>query len=239
MTSFCCRQEEGTADCRQCHCRRRGHHQAAGNKTTSNSRKDHSQLTITFFLLFVMMLNHRSFALSNNSNGDMTMAKTTIFTAQNEKIHSSSSSSGRRRRLIPDEKNMCKVNVNIHMCAEFTKADFPTMIEGEELDCDCYNFCGNDKPQSCCKFGEPCPIQCESGGLVAGCILDESNGHGFVGNSYHSPFSGKSSGSESFFPAGNLRTQSSASAPVAGTKGKLLSWFLLTTTTCISYYIMS
>jgi hypothetical protein len=61
----------------------------------------------------------------------------------------------------------CAVNVNIGQCSSFLTADIPLI----EQDCDCYNFCGNGMVQGCCKFGEPCPITCASGGLVAGCTL--------------------------------------------------------------------
>jgi M6 family metalloprotease-like protein len=58
----------------------------------------------------------------------------------------------------------CSVNANLRQCIGYASADFPV-----QDDCDCYNFCGNGVALGCCKFGEPCPIQCESGGLVAGC----------------------------------------------------------------------
>ena len=77
---------------------------------------------------------------------------------------------------ISSQQNLCNVNVNLEMCSYYITADFPIIQD----DCDCYNFCGNI-PQSCCKFGEPCQIQCESGSLVAGCILKDT---GFVGKAY-------------------------------------------------------
>ncbi|KAL3939248.1 MAG: hypothetical protein SGBAC_005998 [Bacillariaceae sp.] len=61
----------------------------------------------------------------------------------------------------------CAVNVNIGQCSSYLTSDIPLI----ESDCDCYNFCGSDMIEGCCKFGEPCPITCESGGLVAGCTL--------------------------------------------------------------------
>eukprot|EP00980_Cylindrotheca_fusiformis_P008001 scaffold1706_cov116-Cylindrotheca_fusiformis.AAC.4 len=65
------------------------------------------------------------------------------------------------------EEPRCHVNVNLGQCSGFSTAD----IQPQE-DCDCYNFCGNGRTQTCCKFNEPCPIDCEPGGLVAGCVFE-------------------------------------------------------------------
>jgi len=66
----------------------------------------------------------------------------------------------------------CSVNVNLGQCSSYIAADILL-----ESDCDCYNFCGNGVVQGCCKFGEPCPITCESGGLVGGCTLPVDGGN--------------------------------------------------------------
>jgi hypothetical protein len=61
----------------------------------------------------------------------------------------------------------CNVNVNLGQCSGYATAD----IQPQE-GCDCYNFCGNGMAQTCCAFGEACPINCDSGGLVAGCVFE-------------------------------------------------------------------
>lgn len=72
-----------------------------------------------------------------------------------------------------EAERRCHINVNLGQCSGFATADFQPQ-EG----CDCHNFCGNGVAQACCAFGEPCPINCESGGLVAGCVFDKDDSSG-------------------------------------------------------------
>jgi M6 family metalloprotease-like protein len=67
----------------------------------------------------------------------------------------------------PDEGSdpppQCLVRVNTGLCSIH-------MADAElQENCFCYNFCGNGKPQICSRAGEMPIINCQSGGLVAGC----------------------------------------------------------------------
>jgi hypothetical protein len=67
---------------------------------------------------------------------------------------------------LPPDTTKCIVNVNLQLCSNHIENVQP------QLGCDCYNFCGTGEGQRCCAFGEPCIINCHTGGLVAGCVKE-------------------------------------------------------------------
>ena len=74
--------------------------------------------------------------------------------------------------LEADLSQRCLVRVNTYVC----DTDAVEVVPQEG--CDCYQFCGDGVQQACCKFGEPCPINCVVGGLVAGCTAPGSSSKG-------------------------------------------------------------
>ena len=79
---------------------------------------------------------------------------------------------GRPVQSRPASSSECIVNVNMQFCANHLTRHLQS-IGGPQEGCNCYNFCGNGQFQGCCKFGEECHINCKSGGLVAGCLLED------------------------------------------------------------------
>ena len=63
-----------------------------------------------------------------------------------------------------DNTDACLVTVQVEECGP--------LLDQTELkpDCDCYNYC-NGAFLDCCAYGEPCPLSCQGGSFVAGCVF--------------------------------------------------------------------
>jgi M6 family metalloprotease-like protein len=63
--------------------------------------------------------------------------------------------------------NSCLLQINTGLCTSYMKNS--SLVE----ECDCYSFCGDGLLQGCSKYGEFAWVSCQSGGLVAGCTVDD------------------------------------------------------------------